>query len=190
MIREDDLAALARRAWHEHANRVELAPDHPNAGPWQQGWLAGRIAGRASLHIADSSGDPVTIPHVLRVVQRDITGSARLYIDGAAFPWATAGGFSLNDAKRGQFPGVSMTIVAERVEAELPGSMLSYRTADEPETEEAPRPLGEPPTSGSDTSPASLAETLPDSNPCPHLVHTDCVASCPCFDQAVKDRMH
>jgi hypothetical protein len=46
--------------------------------------------------------------------------------------------------------GSEMAIGAASLMDKLPGSMLSYRTADEPDTEEAPRPLGEPPTSGSD----------------------------------------
>jgi len=55
------------------------------------------------------------IAKTLRVVREGTGRAARLFIDGEPFDYATVDGFSVHP-KRGEMPGVTVTIAAWRVE--------------------------------------------------------------------------
>jgi hypothetical protein len=55
------------------------------------------------------------IAKTLRVVREGAGGASRLYIDGEPFDYATVDGFTVHP-KRGEMPGVTVTIAAWRVE--------------------------------------------------------------------------
>jgi hypothetical protein len=55
------------------------------------------------------------IAKTLRVVREGTGRASRLYIDGELFGYATVDGFSVHP-KRGEMPGVTVTIAAWRVE--------------------------------------------------------------------------
>jgi hypothetical protein len=55
------------------------------------------------------------IAKTLRVVREGTGHASRLYIDGVPFDYATVDGFSVHP-KRGEMPGVTVTIAAWRVE--------------------------------------------------------------------------
>jgi hypothetical protein len=57
---------------------------------------------------------PYKIAKTLRVVRHG-NGGSKLYIDGVPFDYATVDGFSVHP-KRGEMPGVTVTIAAWRVE--------------------------------------------------------------------------
>lgn len=58
---------------------------------------------------------PYKIAKTLRVVREGTGGAARLFIDGEPFDYATVDGFSVHP-RRGEMPGVTVTIAAWRVE--------------------------------------------------------------------------
>lgn len=59
--------------------------------------------------------NPYKIAKTLRVVREDPGAAARLYIDGEAFDYATVDGYTVHP-RRGEMPGVTVTIAAWRVE--------------------------------------------------------------------------
>lgn len=66
----------------------------------------------------DEPETAVKVAGVLRVVNEG-KGAARLYIDGVMFGYATADGFDVHTGNRkhgGHIPGVTFTVVAQRVE--------------------------------------------------------------------------
>lgn len=58
---------------------------------------------------------PWKIAKTLRVVREGPGRPARLYIDGELFEYATVDGFGVHP-RRGEMPGVTVTIAASRVE--------------------------------------------------------------------------
>ena len=56
----------------------------------------------------------VELPHELRIERRGPGQPAKLYIDGVHFAYATADGFHV-DVRRGDMPGVTLTLVADSV---------------------------------------------------------------------------
>lgn len=65
-------------------------------------------------------GSQVTIPHLLEVTE--VPGRiSRLHIDGEEFPYATKDGFHMQAKShdRDEFPGVTLTILGERVRADM-----------------------------------------------------------------------
>lgn len=59
--------------------------------------------------------NPYRIAKTLRVVREGTGAASRLYIDGEPFDYATVDGFSVHP-RRGEMPGVTVTIAAWRVE--------------------------------------------------------------------------
>jgi hypothetical protein len=55
------------------------------------------------------------IAKTLRVVREGAGGASRLYIDGEPFDYATVDGYTVHP-RRGEMPGVTVTIAAWRVE--------------------------------------------------------------------------
>jgi hypothetical protein len=58
---------------------------------------------------------PYKIAKTLRVVREGAGAASRLYIDGEPFDFATVDGYTVHP-RRGEMPGVTVTIAAWRVE--------------------------------------------------------------------------
>lgn len=71
------------------------------------------LAAIATADIANAQRDYVLAKSLIVVQER--AGAAKLFIDGEPFPYATLDGFSVHP-KRGNAPGVSCTLYADRVE--------------------------------------------------------------------------
>ena len=93
------------------------------------------------------------IAKVLRVVREGPGRAARLYIDGTLFEYATIEGFYVHP-RRGEMPGVTVTIAASRVEVVDDVDARPGDLAPEP-------PLAGPQAGGENTAAASTQRTQP-----------------------------
>lgn len=100
VLPREELVKLMKLAWN--GAQVNVAPVVKE--PWKIGAAT-----------TDNARIEYRIARVIKVVRDKINGPATLFVDGELFPYATADGYSFHP-QRNEMPGVTFTLVAERVE--------------------------------------------------------------------------